>query len=243
VLRSSVRELVAWARMGPMIVRIPITNGPPIVIEPEGELFPMQRTVTIGRDQFFKNVCRTVSTKSVLISHIIIARVILFTISNREVGAPVRAGKPINDREISLVWVGQGLRFTRFFETTAKCREAINTVWRTLSKEPPTPLSARLRRAATVNSESWVTHSVRGLDVLQAPHHSHETQMDDLLNLEDKFFALKRAERGYITRNFLIWLLSKKDWYNHYRGEGITPTEREVEVQCSILTIRRATEY
>jgi hypothetical protein len=109
--------------------------------------------------------------------------------------------------------------FSRFFDDEDKRKGSIAQLKKLLRKkgaEGYTPQARSILRAAEKNHTKWGRRGDNALILLQ---YSDATalHMHQLLQLEDKSECLRYAQRGYITTEFLEWLLSKKEDYNRWR--------------------------
>jgi hypothetical protein len=237
VWRSSTRDLVSWDRMGPMLVMIPEANVGPQVPQPAvPELYPLQRSNTRLNDLFFRNIV-TSRRSTPQINHVIIGRLILYALRhpNRATIPHGPRKKPIDASYFQRVSFGQGFKFTRFFDSPFHANSAIVTVWNHCKAN-----NAKwqiIKTAAEINMDSWCAHGERGIDVLQCTQYE-ATQTDQLLTLDDSYDCVRRAENGYITRTFILWLLEKKEWYNSRRIAGVLPREDAVRAYCAIARER-----
>jgi hypothetical protein len=140
--------------------------------------------------------------------------------------------KPIDASHLERVWLGEGLKFTRFFDNPARANSVISSVWKHCKQN-----SAKwkiMKKAAEQNIGTWCSHGERGIDVLQLDQAENNNMNNSLLNA-NKRFAVKRAEKGHISRRFLLWLLEKKQWYDDQRNNGTLPREETVRDECQIL--------
>jgi hypothetical protein len=235
VWRSSKRDLVSWDRMGPMLVRIPANNfGPQVQEDADPELYGLERSNLTLRDLFFRAIQCSRETLVSQINHTVIARLIIFIIQHPDPGTvpsnPQR--KPIDASHLERVWLGEGLKFTRFFDNPARANSVISSVWKHCKQN-----SAKwkiMKKAAEQNIGTWCSHGERGIDVLQLDQAENNNMNNSLLNA-NKRFAVKRAEKGHISRRFLLWLLEKKQWYDDQRNNGTLPREETVRDECQIL--------
>jgi hypothetical protein len=239
VWKSSPRDLVSWDRMGPMLVKIPGSNAGPQV-EPEAipELYAYARIRLDVKDIFFKSVVATPGLLFAQINHIIIARLILFVMAHPPQGFVPRnpPKKPIDASHLERVWLGDGLKLTRFFDSFKAADEVIKAVWKHAQKD--NDKWKILKARAIVNRDMWCSHGERGIDILQLSG-EQETTMTRLIQLADASYAFRKAERGHISRSFLLWLLDKKEWYNTTRlgGLGVSgrqPRVSEIRTHCDL---------
>jgi hypothetical protein len=234
VWRSSPRDLVSWERMGPMLVRIPISHGPQIEQEPIPELYPLARANVTFKDLFFTQIGCSHPASFAQINHTIIARLIIYAQRHETASSAVRNAqtKPVDPSHLERVFIAPGLRLTMFFDTFQKAKDTIVTVWKHYKKQSPKWQIIKSR--AMINDTTWVAHGERGIDVLQCTP-TEESRMATLLEHPDSFHAVKMAESGWITRTFLLWLMQQKEWYNSERIRGTMPKERAVRAHCHIL--------
>jgi hypothetical protein len=225
---------VSWDRMGPMLVKIPGSNaGPQVEQEPIVQLYPHAMASKNAKDIFFKNIVATTGLQYVQINHIIIARLIIFVMAHPPQGFVPRnpPRKPIDASHLERVWLGDGLKLTRFFDTSKAADEVIKGVWKQYQKD--TPKWQLLRAKAIVNRDTWCSHGERGIDILQLSG-EQETTMTNLIQLADASYACRKAERGHISRSFLLWLMDKKEWYNTIRLGGRQPSVTELRIHCDL---------
>jgi hypothetical protein len=239
VWRSSPRDLFSWDRMGPMLVVIPNTNlGPQVQQEADAELYPLQRSNSSKlKDLFFRQISCTHEVNFAQLNHIVIARLLLFKLRHPTGNTVVTAStkKPIDASHLETVFLGDGLKFTRFFDNPASATMQIQTVWKHYKKR--TTKWEQIRQAAMYNSASWCSHGEHQIDVLQCTA-AQEAQMVNCLHMQDSYFPIKQAERGCITRKFLLWLLEQKEWYNGLRSAGTLPSQPELRNHVGIVHAR-----
>lgn len=87
---------------------------------------------------------------------------------------------------------------------------------------------------ADINQGKWGTRG-KGDLILLTYEDAIELHMHGLLQDEDKSNAMRYAQMGYITIEFLDWLLTKKEDYNHWRQREQQYTLQELRSAMGII--------
>jgi hypothetical protein len=187
------------------------------------------------RDDFFKHIVVTQDGDVAQINQILIGRIMLY-IKSRE---PSR-GKDnltMSQRDMLRLTIDETKDFSRFFDDQKKRKGSIAQMQKLLRPHTEfghTDKAKAIFKAAEINESKWGRRGV-GEIFITTYDDAIEMRMHQLLQEEDKTAAMRYAQKGYITNEFLVKLLEAKEKYNDWRQRKKDHSAERIRASLDIL--------
>jgi hypothetical protein len=194
------------------------------------------------RDNFFKDimVCALPSRNEAgvafdcQINQILMARIMAWKFAHER----KKDHFTMSEQDMLRLIIDETRDFSRFFDDKKKRMGSIQQMQKLLRKSPVDytydDRAIAILYCAKVNQNFWGSRG-KGDFVLTSYDDVTENLMHELLQDEDKSDAMRYAQKGYITKEFLGWLLTKKEEYNILRSRGLNYSYKTLRDMIGIM--------
>jgi hypothetical protein len=223
VWKTDRRDLVRWERMCPMLVNIlSPSNLPTATVRQASQIRKLSNLTIPKKDNFFKDImvhplsAGHEKVFNIQVNQILMARIMVY----KNLHERKKDIYTMNENDMLRLTIDETKDFSRFFDDKNKRQNAIQQTQKLLRPSAVDGLlDARgnaIILAAEINQAKW---GIRGKGdlILTTYDDAIELHMHTLLENEDKSDAMRYAQKGNITIEFLDWLLTKKEEYNRWR--------------------------